>query len=309
MAVITYFWLDYVLAAEQQPNRNRPINRFAVAFPFLVSLATIIVVYLRSPQKLISEDFELQPLYFVFQIAVPIIYIIAGVFYAVRKAHDEKNHAEKRRHLYIGFFPLMVILGGLVQVLLLPNTPIFCFSCVILMLLFYIQSMENQISVDPLTRLNNRAQLHRYISQKSSLRMEDRKTFVAMFDANDFKQINDCYGHAEGDEALVLIADSLRHAVSRHSIPTFLGRYGGDEFVLIAHTSDFADFRSLIDEAGAEVESRCRAYGKPYVLTVSVGYDELHEEPDSFQNCLLRADRKLYENKDARRRAQMAHAG
>jgi diguanylate cyclase (GGDEF)-like protein len=82
--------------------------------------------------------------------------------------------------------------------------------CIILMLTFYIQSMEALISMDPPTKLNNRGQLFRYVSQETSLRMENRPTFVVMLDVNDFKAINDTYGHAEGDRALVIIANSLR---------------------------------------------------------------------------------------------------
>ena len=103
------------------------------------------------------------------------------------------------------------------------------------MIIFYIQSIESQVSLDPLTGLNNRGQLQRYVQQSSTLFREGLKTFVAMIDVNDFKRINDGYGHAEGDRALVIIADSLRQAAGEVGFPVFISRYGGDEFVIIMH--------------------------------------------------------------------------
>ena len=78
------------------------------------------------------------------------------------------------------------------------------------MLIFYIASMKTQISTDPLTGLNNRGQLANYVAQKSNIYRENRLTIVIMFDINDFKLINDTYGHAEGDRALILVSNALK---------------------------------------------------------------------------------------------------
>lgn len=298
MAGITYKWLQYVMAVEMVPHRNRAINKFVVVFPFLVSTVVLIAVYLLAPQTLLDENLNIRPAYSVFLIAVPIINIIAVVFYSVRKAHTEENPIEKRKHLYIGFFPLMVVIGGVFQVAVLPNAPIFCFCCAILMLIFYIQSMENQISIDPLTKLNNRGQLIRHISQKSNGYRKDRPTFCVMIDLNSFKKVNDTYGHAEGDRALIIVADSLRDTVRNHSTPIFMSRYGGDEFVLIVHPESEEELIALIAEIRSRIEERCRMLETPYILSASVGYDRLLGEQDTLQKCIQRADKKLYLEKE-----------
>ena len=64
MAAITYCWLEYVLAVEQYPHRNRPINKFGMLFPFLVSTAALIVIWLVSPGTLTNDALEPQPVYF-----------------------------------------------------------------------------------------------------------------------------------------------------------------------------------------------------------------------------------------------------
>lgn len=295
MAATIYCWLGFVMAYEQVPHRNRKINRFAVIFPFLVSTVALILNYLIAPQVLISEELDTLPAYNVYLVTVPWIYMAAILFYTIRKAREEESRAEKRKHLFIGFFPLLAIAGGVTEMLFFPDIPLYCFSAMILMLLFYIQSIQLRISMDPLTQLNNRGQLTRYISQRSNLLPEGRLTAVVMMDIDGFKSINDQYGHAEGDKALILISDALRRAVNSHSMPSFLGRYGGDEFILIIHPVTREETARLIREIHSEVE---QADGEtPYPLTISVGCDELEDGRDTIQNCIRRADRKLYEVK------------
>lgn len=302
MAGITYTWLRYVMAVEQVPGRDRPITRFAIQFPFIVATIALIVTYLFFPRVLLDEALELQIGYNVFQIAVPIIYIVATLIYTIRRARVEENPNARRQHLFVGLFPLMVIAGGLAQILVLNETPIFCFCCAILMLSFYINAMETQISTDPLTGLNNRGQLLHYTSQKSNLRREGRQTFVLMFDINDFKAINDTYGHAEGDRALVLVADALKTVLKNHATPMFVARYGGDEFILIVHPTSGEKIAPLIAEIRGQIDAACRSAGTPYTLSVGAGCATLQGADDTFQKCMQRADEALYIDKAAMKR-------
>jgi diguanylate cyclase (GGDEF)-like protein len=204
---------------------------------------------------------------------------------------------EKKKHLVIGFFPLMVLAGGSAQMLIMPSLPIFCFSSTVIMIIFYIQSMDSQISTDPLTKLNNRAQLKRYTSQNSNLRMEGKQDYVVMMDINDFKKINDRCGHAEGDKALVLISAALMDAVRSRSFPVFLGRYGGDEFIMIAHVSDEEELTEMIGNIRENVYGRCEKENKPYLISMGIGYDRFMGDKDSFLKCQQRADDNMYKNK------------
>ena len=294
MTAIIYYWLQFVLAHEQVPRRTQPIFRFAVGFPFLISTVLLIVNFIVAPQTLINDSLETQPLFTAYLSVVPDLYMVAILFYTIRRARREENPIEKRKHVFIGAFPLLVSVGGLVQELLFPYAPIFCFTCLILMLVFYIQSLEYQVSLDPLTNLNNRGQLTRYTSQKSSLYLEGRKTVVAMLDIDRFKSINDTYGHAEGDNALIVVAEALKKAVNHHSMPSFLCRYGGDEFILILHPTQMREAEALIQDIRDEV---ARSNGN-YPLSVSIGCDELMPAPDTIQSCMKRADKKLYLDKD-----------
>ena len=297
MDAITYTWLRYVMAVEQIPKRDKPLTRFILFIPFLLSTAALIFTFLFAPDLLLSSDLELQPLYSVFLIAVPIIYIVAILGYAMKRAIAAESLIERRNHLVVGLFPLLVVFGGLAQVIVMSETPIFCFSSTILMLIFYIGSMKTQISTDPLTGLNNRGQLANYVAQKGNIHHENRLTIVIMLDINDFKLINDTYGHAEGDRALILVSNALKEVVRNHSIPMFLARYGGDEFILVAHPTSESEIDAIICEIRERIEARCRMEGTPYTISIGAGYDKLAGETDTFQKCMQRADEKLYEDK------------
>jgi diguanylate cyclase (GGDEF)-like protein len=155
--------------------------------------------------------------------------------------------------------------------------------------------------MDALTNLNNRGEFMRYVSRSSNFHMDDRSTVVVMMDIDKFKSINDTYGHAEGDQALVIVADALKKVIRSYSMPSFLGRYGGDEFVLIIHPENGADIDSLVSDIRKSVQDEINSHKTEYDLTLSGGYDELREENDSVQDCMKRADDKLYVDKKRRK--------
>ena len=301
MAAITYFWLGYVMAVEHTPRRNRPLNRFAVLFPFIVSTLAIIVIYIVAPQLLISADNKLQPLYDVSLIIVPCIYIVAVIFHVLKNFISGTTRYGKHKHLYTGFLPLMVAGGGIVQLVWLVHMPVFCYASTILMLIYYIEFMEDQISMDPLTSLNNRRQLVQYASTLEGSHKKNGKTYVVMIDVNDFKSINDNFGHAEGDNALIIISKALKKIVGKHENLCFLGRYGGDEFIIIVNVSNETELKELIAKLREHITERCKAQNTPYRLSIGVGYDRLKATDDTLQNCIRRADKKLYLDKKQRK--------
>ena len=294
MATITFSWLRYAMAVEQVKERDKPIKLFAILFPFLVSTVGLVVLFTVAPQLLLTEEIRTTPLFNTFLVTVPIIYIIASLFYSLRRVKDETNPDEKRKHVYIGCFPLIVIVGGMAQMFLLPDGALFCFCCTIFMLIFYIQAMEKQISVDPLTGLNNRGQLSRYVSQGTH---KDGTTYVLMIDINDFKRINDNLGHAEGDRAIVIVAEALKQIVDVRTYPTFLGRYGGDEFILIAQNASAPEIDRMIGEIRSRIEEDCFRQQVEYVVSVGIGFDVIVGDADTYQKCIARADDNLYIDK------------
>jgi diguanylate cyclase (GGDEF)-like protein len=299
MVLITYNWLNYVLAVLQTPGRNRRRFKRTTAMPLAISFLVFIIVYFRAPQLLVDSNLDTTRFYDAFQVALPDVYVLAALYYSFKEARNARDRVERRSYLVLGLFPVSLIIAGLVQILLLPESAVFCLASAILMVSFYIDSMDSQISQDPLTRLNNRGQLRRYAHQDSNLFRDDTDTYIFMLDINGFKKINDTYGHAEGDRALVLTADALRKAVSSMESRIFICRYGGDEFTLVMHTDGSETPDALAGKVHEAIDESCKTADLPYKLEMGIGWDKLEREGDSAQKCIARADRKLYEAKAA----------
>lgn len=301
MALITYNWFMYALAVERVGKRYTTVQKIVLALPLFMSATVTLMLYILKPELLINKDLSTTTLSTVMLIAVPIIYIIAILIYTMRIAISTDDREDRKFHILLGILPLAIVFGGLLQVVLLEALPIFCYCCTIVMIIFYIQSIENQISVDPLTGLNNRGQLQRYASHAGNLFRDGLRTFIAMIDVNDFKHVNDAYGHAEGDRALVIIGDSLRQAAGSAGFPVFISRYGGDEFVIIIHSREENAPELLRDAIRARIKENSEAAGIPYSISISFGHDELSLYGDSFTDCLRRADAKSYQDKEVQK--------
>ena len=296
LAGITYNWFLYAAAAEDLAIRKNRRFFTCVGLPYYIVTGVIIACYLLSPTFWVSESAELNPLYYpLILLPVPILYLLVTFGISVFKVRKTRISTERRLYMQIGVFPLVLSFFGLVQLVSL-DFPLFCFGCTINMLIFYMNNTADQISIDPLTRLNNRNQLNHYLAQDTSRRQTGLREYVMMVDANDFKRINDTYGHAEGDYALRLIAEALKKAIRILKAPPFLARFGGDEFILIVCAADEAEPSALREEIRRCLRDACTEAATPYRLSVAVGWDVLDKD-EPFIACQQRADRKLYEDK------------
>lgn len=302
LASIGFFWFFFALESVGMPlwrNRKKDKRMNLIRLPLVGAIAILLIGFLVAPDFWVSPAGELSIAYYPLLIIPPVLYILASFLCALRQARKQENAANRRYFILVGVYPLSMLVFAAAQ-FRFSYLPVFCFGLTGMLLFFYIQTMEDRISLDPMTGLNNRGQLLRYVSQPANLHREGLRCYVVMVDADAFKRINDTYGHAEGDHAIHLIAEALKGAAGTMAVPPFLGRYGGDEFILVAHAAGEEEMDALADEVRSRLTAVCQKHQTPYALSVSIGYAELVPEGDSFQDCMKRADRKLYLNKNRR---------
>lgn len=295
LSLMGYGLFAFIAVSGKMSFFNSIRNRRLCFIPVVVSVLFISIAYVTNPLFWINENNELNALYFPLMIAVPSLYLIAGFIFSVDYALRSELREEKRRYLVIGSVPFGVMAFGMIQVVAL-NAPTFCFGCTIMWLWFYIQNTKALISVDDLTHLNNRGQINRYLEQiRYSV---DSRVIILMIDIDRFKGINDRYGHAEGDRALVIVSDALRQTCAKINASVFLGRYGGDEFtIIIQNPIDEDHTERLITLLRNNLAEKRQENSLPYELDVSIGYDEVTDGNDSVYACMNRADEKLYIDK------------
>ena len=295
ISLMGYGLFAFIAVSGKMSFFNSIRNRRLCFIPVVVSVLFISIAYVTNPLFWINENNELNALYFPLMFAVPSLYLIAGFIFSVAYALRSELREEKRRYLVIGSVPFGVMAFGMIQVVAL-HAPTFCFGCTIMWLWFYIQNTKALISVDDLTHLNNRGQINRYLEQIRY--SEDSRVIILMIDIDKFKGINDRYGHAEGDRALVIVSDALRQTCDQINASVFLGRYGGDEFTIIIQNSKDEDHTErLITLLRNNLAETQQENSLPYELDVSIGYDEVTDGNDSVYACMTRADVKLYIDK------------
>ncbi|PLX96417.1 MAG: sensor domain-containing diguanylate cyclase [Desulfuromonas sp.] len=150
---------------------------------------------------------------------------------------------------------------------------------------------------DPLTQLANRRFFERYLQQSIAVARRNRRTLCLLYlDLNNFKPINDLYGHKKGDQVLVTIARRLQDTLRNSDM---VSRVGGDEFVVILFAFPGDDgivkvVDKLRSSLGAPIE-----LGKDGVVTVetSIGVSVCPDDGITAEQLLKAADKAMYEDK------------
>ncbi len=298
MHLLAFEWFLYMAASENTEFRRSARRRNLCRAPMAASVLVMVVAYVIVPEFWISKTGELNSLYYLMLILMPVLYMIAAFVISLRNARKTRSREDRKLYLLIGIYPLAVVVSGLIQTIFL-DAPLFCFGCTAMMVYFYIQHLQTLVSVDSLTRLNNRGQINRYMDQ--IVYRENVRHTAMMIDIDRFKEINDTYGHAEGDRALTLMAQALRQSVAGIDAPVFIGRFGGDEFtVFVQHAEGDGLPEEIIGKIRAVLEEKQQQHRLPYDLKISAGYDDLKDKNDSMDACVIRADEKLYEDKKSR---------
>ena len=153
-------------------------------------------------------------------------------------------------------------------------------------------ALKNEIIfLDGLTGVYNR--LYLKFLQDQLYRKNGRVSGI-MIDLNGFKQINDTYGHSEGDAALIVAAELLRKSFCEYGVVT---RYAGDEFVVMLNTTDELLVQSLIEDAKKNFAEENKTSGKPYQLSASMGYAIFDLSAETVDDFMNRIDRQMYRDK------------
>jgi len=156
--------------------------------------------------------------------------------------------------------------------------------------------------VDELTGLYNRRGFLTLAQQQLKQARRGHRELVLLFvDMDDFKEINDTFGHHEGDAALVRASEILKHTFRDSDI---IARLGGDEFVVLATDTGKSGSEIIIQRLREELRVRNDRDGYPYRLSFSVGAARFDPEaPPTIEELLAAADAMLYAQKRHKRQS------
>lgn len=211
---------------------------------------------------------------------------------------SQRQKIEAKYYRSLVFFLISPVIGWMLQ-LLIFGLPFSLLGITFAALILFTNIQNRNMDKDYLTGAFNRQTLDSYMRNKIDA-STSQKTFAAiLLDIDDFKSINDCFGHFEGDIALINAVHILRHSVGRND---FIARYGGDEFCVILDSDDQKSVEDTILRIERNLAIFNRNENKPYQLSFSMGYAaypfSLGKDAESFYKII---DRKMYEKKNSRK--------
>lgn len=297
--IMPFFWAIYVelaLSANMKAARRRlliagvPLVLLIAFLPFNIHLGWVFTI---DSQNVYHREWGL---------IVYAFYTYAALLYAsiraLIKAKDSIWVEDRRRCYTMASFAVLPSLGGILQAIFYGVSLNWILAAVSV-LFVYIDAQNRQISADPMTGLNNRRELSKFLLKECQTQREGALGLI-MIDVDGFKLVNDTFGHFYGDTVLQRVANVLK--LSCKNTQAFIGRYGGDEFCIVYPTSD----RQSVDDLIASIDENLKTWNEVHSdvppIQLSLGYSMFQTDRDDCAEALIRrADQQMYEVKNAKK--------
>lgn len=292
------FWFLYTEALRGNMILKSKKKTLLAFLPLGVLIVLLVVSAFTGCIFSIDENLNYKrgPLFFT-QAVLTYGYIAVAVIKIIYNAANRENELSKDNIIFAAIFACPLVVGSTLQVFL-PNIPITCLGVVLAFAGVHVYSLNVHISVDMLTGISNRHELMNKLEDKISSLKKDERLYFLFIDIDSFKQINDTFGHHEGDNALKAVATELRDLCMANK--GFCARYGGDEFAVVQvlkKGEDITTVRKNIYEAVEQIENK----NSEYSLSVSIGCALYTSENKSIQELISQADSNMYNKKMQRK--------
>jgi diguanylate cyclase (GGDEF)-like protein len=243
--------------------------------------------------RVVGKGEELEIGFWYYIVWIPVyIYLLAASVLVLRHLRRDGRLADREEDVLALICLAVLWIGAILDECFL-FVPAISMALTICFLVAYLNEQSSIVYMDALTHLNNRRQFNRYLDAKIRERKSsDKNVFLAIVDIDFFKEINDKYGHVEGDSALVHTADCLRACAEEEDGKMLICRYGGDEFALVMEAAD----HSQVENFCIKVQKMLSETGKnkAYALEISFGIAPLTKDCSGINELLRSADEAMY---------------
>lgn len=283
--MIGYLWAKFIMVHMNIPFSD--IRRNIYRTIGLVAIVLLVINIFYPLVFSVSDGRYQRGFAYIIFLIFAAFYILDSLFLYVKRV--KKNGSLKLFPVHIFLIP--VILGVVIQAFFVEIA--ITWTSIAISVAGIMTALKNEIIfTDCLTGLYNRVYLE--FLHKRACNKKDCWVSGIMIDLNGFKQINDNYGHAEGDLALCIVADLLRKSFSEYGVVT---RYAGDEFVIMLNTTDDQLIQKIIKSAKKNFVTENEKNDKPYQLSASMGYAITNLSNETIDDFMNRIDEQMYQDK------------
>lgn len=283
--MIGYLWAKFIMVHMNIPFSD--IRRNIYRTIGLISIVLLVINIFYPLVFSVSDGRYQRGFAYIIFLIFAAFYILDSLYLYVKRV--KKNGSLKLFPVHIFLIP--VILGVVIQAFFVEIA--ITWTSIAISVAGIMTALKNEIIfTDCLTGLYNRVYLE--FLHKRACNKKDCWVSGIMIDLNGFKQINDNYGHAEGDLALCIVADLLRKSFSEYGVVT---RYAGDEFVIMLNTTDDQLIQKIIKSAKKNFVTENEKSDKPYQLSASMGYAITNLSNETIDDFMNRIDEQMYQDK------------
>ncbi len=294
LVVICYLWLIYVCMKLYSSRKPSKLQLIVFSLPLIIYTAIALTNYWNGFLFTINED----NLYsrgkgVFFHWIIGWSYLIIATLITFVAFRKEKSKIKRDKIKPLICFIITPVLASIIQMLFYGVTSIQV-GITLSILMLCITNQNAQILIDPLTKLNNRRGLDAFLDYHF-INNNKKELTLMMVDIDNFKFINDYYGHVEGDLVLVKISNALEDFILRYNQKLFICRYGGDEFLIAGYfenESDKKDLKAMLYKACLNI---CENNTSRSSIRVSIGYSSsLCINETDFDKLFNQADENMY---------------
>ena len=283
--MIGYLWAKFIMVHMNIPFSD--IRRNIYRTIGLISIVLLVINIFYPLVFSVSDGRYQRGFAYIIFLIFAAFYILDSLYLYVKRV--KKNGSLKLFPVHIFLIP--VKLGVVIQAFFVEIA--ITWTSIAISVAGIMTALKNEIIfTDCLTGLYNRVYLE--FLHKRACNKKDCWVSGIMIDLNGFKQINDNYGHAEGDLALCIVADLLRKSFSEYGVVT---RYAGDEFVIMLNTTDDQLIQKIIKSAKKNFVTENEKSDKPYQLSASMGYAITNLSNETIDDFMNRIDEQMYQDK------------
>ena len=295
LGILYFFWSRYSFFLAEYRLRRFWLRVLYCAPVFINVAMSLASVWTGWYFVVDSQGFYHRGDFPIIHVLLVFLYLLTSFFVAFFMIHGKRNVVRKNRLIAISALGFCPFLTEIVQIQF-QGLSVLCAGSTLGLIVVFLEIQKEMISIDPLTRLNNRNQASLYLESRFKQTFPGKKLYQFVMDLDKFKRINDTYGHMEGDRALLTVSNVLKEVCGPKGY--FISRFGGDEFVVFANLSSDAEAETLRKDVMEKLSERSQGF--QFKLSMSIGFASLNPG-ETEQQLFARADADLYETKMRRR--------
>jgi diguanylate cyclase (GGDEF)-like protein len=287
--ILTFFWLIFVKRIILPKGRISRTEFGLLSIPVMINIFLVGLspaygfLFTISPENIYQRGYL-----FILSSAITYLYLIIGFVLTVKN----------RRKVYtLNFAPFLLaailpIIGGVLQTLfygLLLMWSMTAFALVFIFILIQVRCVH----LDTLTGAWSRASVEQYLFTRIRKSVSEKFGMI-IFDLDGLKNINDCYGHFEGDKAIQTCVVLVKKHLKESDI---LARYGGDEFLIILEAQSLDELSDTTKRIRIAFDNFNKENLLPYKVGCCFGYDMFDQKKYNIPEFLHHIDGLMYQNK------------